>query len=121
MLWLADENIPKATVAFLRERGEDVLAITELSPGLPDERVVEIARGESRILLSFDRDHGDLIFGRGVAPPRAVIYLRSYPPDTKALQNLLASLIAMGETVLDGYFTVVSENGIRQRALPADE
>ena len=118
MLWLADENIPKAAIAFLRERGEDVLAVAELSPGIPDERVVEIARGERRILLSFDRDHGDLIFGRALAPPRAVIYLRFYPPDAKALQHSLAGLIAMGETALDGQFTVVSESGIRQRALP---
>lgn len=119
MLWLADENIPKAAIVFLRERGEDVLAVAELSPGIPDERVIEIARGEHRILLSFDRDHGDLIFGRALAAPPAVIYLRLYPPDAEALQHLLAGLMAMGEPGLDGQFTVVSEGGIRQRALPA--
>src|SRR5437867_2837269 len=98
MLWLADENIPKAAIEFLRERGEDVLAVGELSPGIPDERIVEIARAERRILLSFDRDYGDLIFGRALGPPRAVIHLRFYPPDAEALQHSLAGLIAMGET-----------------------
>lgn len=57
MQWLADENIPGRAVAFLRHRGEDVMAIAEVSPGIPDEQVVARSRTEQRILLSFDRDH----------------------------------------------------------------
>ena len=69
MLWLADENIPGRAVAVVRQRGEDVVAIAEIAPGIRDEEVVARARGERRILLSFYRDHGDLNFNRGVAPP----------------------------------------------------
>lgn len=70
MRWLADENIPRSAIAFLRSRGEDTAAIAELSPGIPDEAVIQVARMQGRILVSFDRDHGDLIFGHAVAPPR---------------------------------------------------
>ena len=77
MRWLADENIPRSAIAFLRSRGEDTAAIAELSPGIPDETVILAARTQGRILVSFDRDHGDLIFGHAVAPPRAVVYLIS--------------------------------------------
>lgn len=119
MRWLADENIPRSAIAFLRSRGEDTAAIAELSPGIPDEAVIQAARTQGRILVSFDRDHGDLIFGHAVAPPRAVVYLRLEPPNPEILQALLASLIAMGEDSLNGYFTVVTETGIRQRPLPA--
>ena len=122
MRWLADENIPRSAIAFLRSRGEDTAAIAELSPGIPDEAVIQVARTQGRILVSlvsFDRDHGDLIFGHAVAPPCAVVYLRLEPPNPEILQALLASLIAMGEDSLNGHFTVVTETGIRQRPLPA--
>lgn len=121
MKWLADENIPKGAIAFLRQRGEDVAAIAEFSPGIHDEQVIGFARDQQRILLSFGRDHGDLIFSRALSPPRAVVYLRLYPPNTETLEKILAGLIALGETVLDGQFTVISEDNMRQRALPGYE
>lgn len=119
MRWLADENIPRSAIAYLRSCGEDTLAIAELSPNIPDEAVIQLAREHDCILLSFDRDHGDLIFGRGVAAPRAVVYLRLEPPNPEMLQALLAGIMAMGEAGLDGLFTVVSNTGIRQRPFPA--
>lgn len=119
MRWLADENLPRATVAYLRDRGEDVVAISEIAPGIPDEEVIRIARDMGRMLVSFDRDHGDLIFGRAVPPPIGVIYLRLEPPLPHVLNTLLASVVAMGEAALFGQFTVVSQNGTRQRALPS--
>ncbi len=118
MLWLADENIPGRAVAFLRRRGEDVVAISEVSPGISDEKVVARARTEQRILLSLDRDHGDFIFNHRVAPPPAVVYFRLSPPDPQAIENLLAGLIALGGKALTGKFTVITAEGMRQRALP---
>lgn len=118
MRWLADENLPRAIVEFLRGMGEDVVAIAEVAPGIPDEEVIRIARDTGRMLVSFDRDHGDLIFGRALPPPIAVIYLRLEPPLPQVLNTLLASVAAMGEAVLIGQFTVVGQNGTRQRALP---
>ena len=119
MEWLADENIPGHAVAFLRHRSEDVVAISEVSPGIRDEDVVARARKEQRILLSFDRDHGDLIFNRGVMPPPAVVYFRLDPPDPQTIENILAGLIVLGSVALIGKFTVVTADGMRQRALPA--
>jgi len=117
MLWLADENIPGHAVAFLRRCGEDVAAIAETDPGIPDRRVIELAREQRRILLSFDRDHGDLVFNHRVLPPRAIVYLRLYPPDPEALERILSDLIALGDKAIDGRFTVVSSGGMRQRPL----
>jgi len=118
MKWLADENIPAHAIAFLRARGEDVVAVREIAPAMPDDQVVALARAQGRMLLSFDRDHGDIIFKRGVASPPAVIFLRLYPPDPAALERILAGLIVMGGQGLTGMFSVVTPDGIRQRRLP---
>lgn len=117
MRWLADENIPRATIVRLCERGEDVLAITETQPGVPDEQVIAITRETGSTLTSFDRDHDDLVFGWAVRPPQAVIYLRLEPPLPQVLNALLAAVVESGEAVLQGPFMVVTPQGMQQRAL----
>jgi predicted nuclease of predicted toxin-antitoxin system len=119
MKWLADENIPNSAIALLRQHGQEVLSVAGFAPSAPDEQVIQIAVDRQCILLSFDRDHGDLIFGQAVVPPPAVVYLRLYPPSPEALEKILTSLIELGDSVLNGQFTVVMLDGIRQRALPA--
>ena len=118
MEWLADENISAHTVAFLRLRGENVLEIAGVSPGIPDEAVIALARSERRILLTFDSDHGDLIFNRSVPPPPAVVYFRLNPPVPQTITSILSGLIASGSAALIGRFTVVTADGMRHRALP---
>ena len=62
MRLLANENIPLATVEALREAGEDVVSVTEDSPGATDEAVIRWARQEERVVVTFDRDYGELVF-----------------------------------------------------------
>lgn len=118
MRWLADENIARQAIAYLRSRGEDVVSVSESSPNIPDRAVIELARLDDRILLSFDRDHGELIFRHGVVPPRSVVYLRLEPPDPEFLNIVLNALIELGQDGLDGQFVTVNKTGIRQRPLP---
>jgi predicted nuclease of predicted toxin-antitoxin system len=118
MKWLADENIPNSAIALLHQRGQEVFTVAGLACGAPDEQVIQIAVDRQCILLSFDRDHGNLIFGQAVMPPPAVVYLRLYPPSPEVLEKVLSSVIELGDGVLNGQFTVVTLDGIRQRALP---
>ncbi len=55
---LADENIPRTVIVTLREKGYDVVSVWELSPGMSDEEVVELAIKERRIIITFDKDFG---------------------------------------------------------------
>jgi predicted nuclease of predicted toxin-antitoxin system len=119
MRWLADENIARQSIVYLRSRGEDVVSVSEVAPNIPDRAVIELARLDHRILLSFDRDHGELIFRHGVVPPRSVVYLRLEPPDPEFLNRVLDALIALGQSGLDGQFVTVNKTGIRQRPLPS--
>ncbi len=118
MRWLADENISGQAIRLLRDAGFEVLSVAEQRPGVPDENVIAWAREQQAILLSFDRDHGDLIFQRKVLPPPAVVYLRLHPPDPEALIGLLDRMLAAGTDALMGYLTVVTQDGMRQRPFP---
>lgn len=116
--FLADENIPRRAVQALRNTGHDVLAIGEVAPGTPDEQVLAMARSESRILLTFDRDVGELIFAQRVPVPAGVLPLRPAPLQPNEAVDQLLGLLGRRELALDGHFTVVTRQGVRQRPLP---
>ena len=52
MKLLANENIPLESVRSLRIGGYDVVSISERSPGISDEDVIQIARTENRIVIT---------------------------------------------------------------------
>jgi predicted nuclease of predicted toxin-antitoxin system len=62
MQLLANENFPLVSVQLLRQANYDVASITEDSPGIEDPEVLARAVDEQRIILTFDRDYGELIF-----------------------------------------------------------
>lgn len=73
---LANENFPKASVLLLRNLGYRITSIGEDSPSISDKSVMEIAENEQRIILTFDRDYGELIYKYNYKPSQGVIYLR---------------------------------------------
>lgn len=83
---LVNENFPAPATEALRAKGVDVLAVSECCPGWDDTRVMSLAVETQRWLITFDRDYGDLIYLRGLAPPPAVILLRvpTYRPEEPA-------------------------------------
>jgi len=116
MKFLANENIPLASVVKLRNEGLDVVSVSEDFPSVKDEAVILFASMENRIIITFDRDYGELIFKHNLQHSAGVIYLRigDFQPEEPA--ELLLNLFKT-ELNFEGYFTVVSENNIRQRKL----
>jgi len=62
MKFVADESIDQPIVAGLRQDGHDVLCIAEHSPSLPDDAVLSEANSRNAILLTADKDFGELVF-----------------------------------------------------------
>ncbi len=65
-LLLADENFPIPSVRELRAEGYDVYAVAESDSSITDEQVIEKAITEERIILTFDKDFGELIFKKAI-------------------------------------------------------
>jgi Domain of unknown function (DUF5615) len=70
MKFLADENFPRPALLLWRDAGNDVRSVAEENPGLSDEAVAEICELDARVLLTFDKDFGELIFRRGLPARR---------------------------------------------------
>jgi predicted nuclease of predicted toxin-antitoxin system len=60
--FLADENYPFDAVRHLREAGHDVAAIVRDLSRASDEEILERAVREGRVVLTFDRDYGRLLY-----------------------------------------------------------
>ena len=111
---LADENIPAQGIEELRVAGIDVLSVREHAPGIADEEVLRLAVAQSRVLVTFDRDYGELIFGLGRTPPHSVIYFRIFPSDSREVSERVLALLGDPESI-DRSMVIVSKQGVRRR------
>lgn len=113
----ADENISEDCVIRLRHSGHDVLWIRETSPGCPDSNVIGRALAENRVLITFDKDFGDLVFRRGAKESRGVVLLRISQPSSKSVAERVTAVLASRDNWA-GHFSVVDDSTIRMRPLP---
>jgi predicted nuclease of predicted toxin-antitoxin system len=104
-------------VRQLREMGHDVAYIMEGDAGGTDAEIISRAHAESRLLLTEDKDFGELAFRWGRAVP-GVVLLR-IEPDNHALKGarLNAAIGRFGDALF-GRFTVVEQGRLRSRPLP---
>lgn len=117
MKFLANENFPLKSVFFLRHAGYDVVSITEDAPGSKDDVILKRAVTEQRMILTFDRDYGELIFKRKFPVPCGVIYLRFEPLTPEEPGEFLFDLFTLGNLTWEGRFTTIERKRLRQRPL----
>ncbi len=118
MKFLLDQSTDARLLSYLRDRDYDATRIGGDYPsGLPDERVLAIAREEGRILITDDRDFGELIFRRGLAHA-GVIFLRlgDYAELSTKIERVSYTLTNYQDQL--NQFLVVSRSGVRVRRTP---
>lgn len=111
---VADESVEGPIVARLRSDGHGVVYIAEMAPGLSDDDVLQEATSRGAILVTADKDFGDLVFRLGKANSGVLlIRLAGTPNDLKA--QIVAQVMQDHAGALPGSFTVVSPAGVRIR------
>ena len=76
------------------------------------------AHKEKRVILTFDRDYGELFYRKDIPAPPGIVYFRFNPNNPLEPTNMLLELLSMEKIGLLGRFTVVERKRIRQRLLP---
>jgi len=116
MRFLADENFPGSAVAALRASGHDVVWITTSAPGSSDPVVLKQASQERRILLTFDKDFGELAKASSLPNTCGIVLLRIPPPAPGQIGKVVADLI-LARDDWEGHFSVIEPGRIRMRPL----
>ncbi len=117
MKFLANENFPTFSVRLLRNAGHGVASVIEESPGGKDRDILKRAHEESRIILTFDRDYGELIYRHKIFIPAGLVYFRFNPVTPEEPAEILLNIIEKSSLPILGKFTVVERGRIRQRTL----
>ena len=114
---LIDENLSPVIAAALQAAGHDVLMVIAAMPAAPDDDVVKLAIADARVLVTEDKDFGELAFRDGHRLPGVIrLVLPGCRPAEKAVR-LCEVLASEGGSVL-GHALVVETDRIRSRALP---
>jgi predicted nuclease of predicted toxin-antitoxin system len=110
--FFANENTPREAVIAARGAGFDVAWMVELQPGADDDVVLFLAQHDDRVLITFDKDFGELVFRRGLAGSRGIILLR---PRLRSPDVVAAFTVTVLSQPVEwsGHFTVAREGSIR--------
>jgi len=114
---LADESCDFALVRGLRAAGYDVTAVVEECRGADDEIVVALAKTQNRILLTEDKDFGQLVFA-AAKEASGVIFVRFPQAHRDQLVPAILKLLAVRGDSLYGMFAVVEPGRVRLIRLP---
>lgn len=118
MRFLADECCDAVLVAGLRSDGHDVLYIKEAAPGTDDATVLSMAFDQERLLLTEDKDFGELVVRLGL-PARGIVLIRINPAQTDTKLARFRAVASSAEERLAGCLTVIDERKTRFRRLPS--
>jgi predicted nuclease of predicted toxin-antitoxin system len=112
MRFLADESCDFMIVRALRAAGHDVDAVAEIAPRAEDSDVIDLAIKEGRILLTEDKDFGNLVFAQG--RKSTGVFLLRFPVSARmAIAEDIVQLVAdRGEKLL-GCFVTIQPGRIR--------
>ncbi len=117
MRWLVDECVSASLVARLRDAGHDALYVAETVPSTEDTAILALAVRERRLLLTEDKDFGELVFGATEQPTFGVVMLRIREERANIRWSRLNHAIERYGERLFGAFTVVGETHIRTRSV----
>ncbi|MBK7939966.1 MAG: DUF5615 family PIN-like protein [Lewinellaceae bacterium] len=116
MKFVADEGVDRSLVALIREAGHDILYFAETDRGTDDEVILAIANDESRILITRDKDFGELVY-RLKKVHSGIILIRADEMPSITRSQLVADFIQININMLAGYFVVIQPGVARIRNL----
>ncbi len=114
MNFLADESVDRHIVERLRQNGHQVLYVAELAPAISDETVLNLANQEAALLLTADKDFGEMVFRQRLHMHGIVlIRLVGLSPSRKAA--IVALAVAEHFAELPRAFAVIQPGTFRIR------
>ncbi len=112
---LADESVDKQIVERLRQDGHEVLYIAEMEPGITDAVVLERANERTALLVTVDKDFGELIFQQGQLTSGGVVLIRLAGLSANRKAEIVSSAFNQHAAAFLHAFSVISPGRVRIR------
>jgi predicted nuclease of predicted toxin-antitoxin system len=113
---LADESVERQIVERLRQDGHEVLYVAEMEPSIPDDIVLERANDKSALLVTGDKDFGELIYRDKRLTANGVILLRLAGLSAERKAEIVSETFEKRGGEFPDHFSVISPGRIRIRS-----
>lgn len=108
-------NFPLASVELLETKKYNIINVSKNHSGISDRNIIHLANQEDRLILTFDRDFGHLIFKEGVIPKMGIIFFRLQQFHPLLPAQVVIDLLQNNNFETVGAITVIEDNFIRQK------
>lgn len=116
MNFLADESVEGQTVERLRRDGHDVAYIAEMEPGISDDVVLARANERNALLVTADKDFGELVFHQAHLTAGGVVLIRLAGLSAQRKAEIVSRVLIDHAPELPHAFTVISPGKVRIRS-----
>lgn len=116
MNFVADEAVDRGIVERLRQEGHRVWYVAEISPAISDDAVLDMANREGALLLTADKDFGEMVF-RQRRFTGGIVLVRLAGVSTARKAEIVAVAVSQSRSKLAGGFTVIAPGICRTRRL----
>lgn len=114
-------GVGSSVARWLRDRGHDAVHLLDQGlERLPDEQIVEKARREGRVVLTFDLEFGAIAVASSAALPSVVIFRLEDARPANVIEHVARILVEAGGKLEEGAIVSVREGGFRVRELPIE-
>jgi predicted nuclease of predicted toxin-antitoxin system len=107
-------------VERLRLDGHVVGWVADLAPSVPDEEVLRLATAAGAVLLTDDKDFGELVYRRGLGHSGVILMRLEGLPNAAKADIVSEAVRAYGAEMM-GAFSVVAPNTVRVRRPPGGQ
>ena len=111
-----DENIEEHWIQLAKQAGLDYFSIRESNSGITDREVIEIAKSKQGLIVTEDKDFGELIFSYGIKNV-SVIFMRYDQPQYSQIEHYFIRCLLDYLENPQTCFITISKNKIRKRKM----
>ncbi|MFH1993985.1 MAG: DUF5615 family PIN-like protein [Pseudomonadota bacterium] len=115
--FMVDVGVGKKVEQWLREAGCDVAAVREINPRASDSEILKLAIDDSQIVLTMDKDFGELVYRLGKAHA-GVLVLRMEDANGDEKASVVRNILLLHADKLAGNFCVYQDDTLRVSHLP---
>jgi predicted nuclease of predicted toxin-antitoxin system len=113
-IWILWKGVDQQIVKRLRQEGHSVSYVAEMEPGISDNKVLNLANQETAILLTADKDFGEMIFRQGKIATGVILFrLAGLSQESKG--EAVVSVIRKHADELQQAFVVITPGMVRIR------
>lgn len=113
---IIDENVDQILIGRLTDKNYKIISIKEYKRGISDREVIELAKLEKGLIITEDKDFGELVFSHGIKDC-SVIFLRYNKMDFDLIENNILKVLEEYYENPGHYFITITKRKIRIRKI----